>query len=304
MNSKFSKFLSLEIYVPSLNLRQLITSCYTIGLSMFGKYLRTLLYITCVISLFTGCEGIPDEIINTNVSDFRVVRISAPKDFQYIPGDSSFVTSIEFDQINSLKSIWQSIVSSDGSLTLRSMIPMADDGKLISSGDAKANDNIYSSIIRLSNSDPNGTYEISFYVLDNSGEDKKVGAHPFNYDNGQNNIPPVLSELIAPDTVIVTAPKSIIVLSVLANDENGLQDIENVYFKSYRPDGTTSGDKEFMFDDGNINGHGDETASDGRYSIIIEVLPKNTKGKYRFDFQAQDKGKKLSNIIKHNIFIL
>ena len=58
-----------------------------------------------------------------------------------------------------------------------------------------------------------------------------------------------------------------------------------------------------MYDDGNPV-HGDAIAGDGIYSQIISLPPTGvTKGTYRWEFQAQDREKKTSNIIIHNIVV-
>ncbi|MDR3668143.1 MAG: hypothetical protein P4L35_14975, partial [Ignavibacteriaceae bacterium] len=58
----------------------------------------------------------------------------------------------------------------------------------------------------------------------------------------------------------------------------------------------------YMYDDGRPE-HGDAVAGDGIYSLIISLPPGTTKGTYRWEFQAQDREKKTSNIIIHNIVV-
>ncbi len=100
--------------------------------------------------------------------------------------------------------------------------------------------------------------------------------------------PPVLSNLTAPDTVSRSAGKPI-VLSIQVTDPQGLSDIKSVHFNTTKPDGTPAdGNPFFMYDDGDKENHGDETAGDGIYSLIIIITPQNAKGEYRFDFMAED----------------
>jgi len=100
--------------------------------------------------------------------------------------------------------------------------------------------------------------------------------------------PPVLSNLAAPDTISRSAGKTI-VLSVHVTDPQGLSDIKSVYFNVTKPDGTPAdGNPFFMYDDGDETNHGDKTAGDGIYSLIIIITPQNAKGNYRFDFMAED----------------
>lgn len=86
-------------------------------------------------------------------------------------------------------------------------------------------------------------------------------------------------------------------------DPNGSSDILEVYFKVFRPDGTTNNNKFLLFDDGNVNENGDLTAGDGIYSRLIQVDQSNQKGTYRFEFQAEDRPGALSNIINHYVLI-
>jgi hypothetical protein len=79
--------------------------------------------------------------------------------------------------------------------------------------------------------------------------------------------------------------------------------MESVYFVVFRPDGTSNNIKVDLFDSGNITAHGDQTQGDGIYSLKIQVDQNNMKGTYRFEFQARDRGKKLSNIINHFVLI-
>ena len=79
-------------------------------------------------------------------------------------------------------------------------------------------------------------------------------------------------------------------------------DILEVYFIVYRPDGTTNGNKIQLFDDGDSE-NGDVTAGDGIYSRLIQVDQSNQKGTYRFDFQAEDRLGALSNIVNHIVLI-
>ena len=71
----------------------------------------------------------------------------------------------------------------------------------------------------------------------------------------------------------------------------------------YRPDGSTSGAKLLLFDDGNIEDHGDLFAGDGIYSRLIQINETNAKGTYRFEFQAEDRSGEFSNIINHFVLI-
>ena len=76
-----------------------------------------------------------------------------------------------------------------------------------------------------------------------------------------------------------------------------------VYFIVYKPDGSTNDSQLELFDDGNIDDHGDLIAGDGIYSRLIQINETNDKGTYRFEFQAKDRSGKSSNIIDHFVLI-
>jgi hypothetical protein len=114
--------------------------------------------------------------------------------------------------------------------------------------------------------------------------------------------PLISNTVIEPDTVTVTA-LTVIFTSVEVMDSNGAIDINEVYFKVYKPDGTTNDNKVLLFDDGNVSEHGDLIAGDGIYSRLIQVDQSNDKGTYRFEFQAKDRSGELSNIINHYVLI-
>ncbi len=123
------------------------------------------------------------------------------------------------------------------------------------------------------------------------------------YDPAQN-VPPVISNLQAPDTLTVSTDTIKITLSVQVSDADGLSNIQSVFFNAFLPSGAPSGGNPFgMFDDGNLLLNGDITAGDGIYSRIIILPPGTTSGSYKFDFQALDKAGEYSNTITHFIVV-
>jgi len=119
------------------------------------------------------------------------------------------------------------------------------------------------------------------------------------------NKPPVLSNLVAPDSVSVSTSPVLLKLSVEATDPDGPSDIQKVFFNTFKPDGSPSSGNPFqMFDDGNAGGtSGDAIKGDGVYSLIIQLQPNNTKGNYRFEFQAVDRSGATSNTIVRTVTV-
>ncbi len=235
------------------------------------------------------------------IPTYQVTSVSSFKDFTYLPGDSSITVFVKIQSFESVKQVYFNIYSSDSKKINSSVVNLFDDGKTAEHGDFTASDGTFTNKFPLSQSYPVGNYLIEFFVDDVEGETKKAAVQKFFYDNGQSNVAPVISDLVAPDSVTVVDPKSVIFISIKATDANGLNDIRSVNFTSRKPDSTIAGTIE-MFDDGGAKS-GDQTASDGIYSVLIEVTPQNQKGIYTFDFKAEDQRKAVSNIISHKINI-
>lgn len=114
------------------------------------------------------------------------------------------------------------------------------------------------------------------------------------------NTPPVLSDLQAPSTVDRNSTHPIL-LTVAAQDSQGLSDIHSVFFNTYRPNGfPSSGNPFYMYDNGSSE-YGDATAADGIYSRIIQITASSDTGNYRFEFFARDFSDSLSQPLIHMI---
>ena len=263
--------------------------------------MKKYLFLILIPIFLGGCEKTNNDIVDSNIS-YQVESVNTVSKFLYTTVDSLISVSLEVNSSSSIKNIYFNIYSSDNTQLNTSPVYMYDNGET-DYGDTTAGDNVYSARFPLSKSYPVGIYTIKFFVTDLTDNTRQVAVKNFEYDNNQVSYPPQISGLNAPDSVVVQDPKSVIFISINASDPNGLNDIREVYFISYRPDGTTSGEKNQMFDDGNTQNDGDVKAGDGIYSILIEVTPQNAKGTYRFDFRAVDRTSKLSNLISHNITV-
>jgi hypothetical protein len=259
-------------------------------------------FILSVLLTFICCEKDFDAVIDQSPASFQVTGLRSIDSVRFTPGDSLLLMTITFNDVRDLKSTYSDIYSSVGSKLNSSPINLFDNGRP-ENGDQTAGDKTYSSKFPLSQANPNGLYTIRYFAQDKNNISKQVAIQNFNYDNGQNNIAPIVSNLTAPDSTKLDTVKVLIFLSLNAEDQNGQNDIELVYFNSFiPPNGNPSSNNPFkMFDDGT---NGDQTPGDGIYSLIIELPPTGvTKGTYRWEFQARDRGKKLSNVIIHNILI-
>jgi len=149
-----------------------------------------------------------------------------------------------------------------------------------------------------------GIYQVRIFSIDKNNFTSNE--FYFNLNLYRGNRPPIISDLNAPDTVILQTQTVLIKITVKATDLDGDNDIKAVYFSSFKPDGSPSSGNPFqMYDDGNASGiSGDERAGDGIYSIIIQLPPNTQKGTYRFEFQAIDKAGAVSNTITHFLSVI
>lgn len=258
-----------------------------------------------ILLVFTACEDIPNDVIDSTDPDYRLLEINAPLEFFYSPSDSVFTTSAKFENTSTIARVWFNIVTDDGTASIKQNVPMLDDGSS-ESGDSSANDGTYTGNTILGESIASRNYVIEYYVENNAriGNDKTqlVASHTFLFTSSRENFPPIISNPVVPDTVIVQSPSSAVDLYLQVEDQNGLADIKNVYFYLYEPNSTDS-IKISMADDGNTEVSGDVTAGDGIYSKRYFFRPTDKGGVYKLVFEAEDNSGQKSNKETRNIFV-
>ncbi len=264
------------------------------------KKLFLLLLITA--ALFTGCEKDYNNIVDNEPVDIQVTSVKPVESFYYVPGDSLVAFTVQLKSADDVRAVYFNIYSPDDKQLNTDPVFMYDNG-LAASGDEAKGDKKYSNKFPMQRTYPVGNYTVRYFVTGINGQTNQAAVQMFSYNNGQDNVAPVISNLVAPDTATIGDQKTLIFLSVDVSDSNGLSDVKSVYFNSFLPpDGRASKSNPFkMYDNG---GNGDQVAHDGTYSLIIELPPSGvTKGVYRWEFQAEDRGKLVSNKIVHNIVI-
>ncbi len=264
-------------------------------------------YLIFLIPLFIwGCSKKFGDVIDPVTSNYQVINVTSFPDTTYKTGDSVFTFSISLNSSLGINSIFFNVIDPDGNTLNDSPVALFDDGKP-AHGDAAQNDNIFSNRFPFSQSYVNGKYSIKYYINDNNGT-SLAAVHNFIYNNNQTDFPPIVSNLIAPDTLTQQDTSYVyIVVTIAAFDSNGAKDIRMVYYNSFLPDGTPSKQNPIvMYDDGSSD-HGDAVAGDGIYSVIVQLPPKNVSavpsGTFRWEFQALDREGILSNKIIHNVVI-
>lgn len=250
-------------------------------------------YFLLIPLLFWGCEKTYENLIDTSTDNFQVNSLSGIKDINLLenPEDSILTFTMTFSSGSFVSDAYFDIYFSDNSKVNSSPVEMQE-----------IFDNTYSAQYFLGRANPIGNYTVRFSAIGIEGTEKQVALGSFQFNNGQENLPPEISNtVIDPDTAVVN-DTTIIFTSVEAMDPNGASDILEIYFIVYRPDGTTNNSKVLLFDDGKPE-NGDVVAGDGIYSRLIQVNQNNQKGTYRFEFRAKDRLGDLSNILNHFVLI-
>ncbi|MEW6702616.1 MAG: hypothetical protein AB1298_07840, partial [Bacteroidota bacterium] len=270
--------------------------------------LRSSFLFGLVLLSFSGCQEIPNNIIDSKTIDYKVVEITAPVNFNYSQTDSMVVTSVQIANVGTVEKVWCKVSAADGSLSISPQLNLYDDGDVVKNGDQKKGDGIFSGKFVMGKFTPNGKYQIEYFVEDNIRQSPenlaKVGSHIFTFSNNQTNLPPVISDLVIPGAV--NRGESFI-FTLKVDDPNGLSDIYQVYFKLFRPDGSQvlgapGQDYILMYDNG-VQNFGDQSAGDGIYSFKNSFSSTSQTGTWRFEFQAKDRGGNLSNVLIHNMIV-
>jgi hypothetical protein len=146
-----------------------------------------------------------------------------------------------------------------------------------------------------------GSYKVEFTARNVSGVNGNTLISDFDITSTFNNKPQV-NFVISPDSL--RRPSGVggdsvntAFLQAHPIDPDGNCNVKEVYFYSFRPDGsaTNNGNPIFMFDDGN-QGFCDSIANDKKFSLCVRIVnnpntpgyvPPQT-GNYRFKYFAKD----------------
>jgi hypothetical protein len=175
---------------------------------------------------------------------------------------------------------------------------LRDDGQ---SPDVAAGDGLLTARIQFAVTESDfGLYRVRFFATDELGLRATTLERPLELLRARPNSLPQMSALIAPDTVALpTSGSALVTMSVAVADSDGYGDIREVYFQNL--DASNPSQRFFLRDDGGtgVPSSGDETARDGRFSIIIQLPSTAAKRDYRFQFRATDFGGGTSAPLTH-----
>jgi hypothetical protein len=256
--------------------------------------MQKLLFLVIPLLLW-GCEKTFDNVVDVSTDNFQVTSVTHKESYDLKnPGDSILTARIKFTRLSQLQQVFFDVIASDNSKLNPVPIEMFD-----------ISDNLFSAQFELKREHPNGKYTLNFTAKGTTGETKLVATSSFDFNNGQDNVAPVVSNLVMADSV---QSGETILFTVEANDSNGLSDIEFVFYETFDPNGVqvvnSQGVFQFpMFDDGNTSENGDITAGDGVFTVVLTFPVSAELGTWRFEFRARDRSQELSNAIIHNIVV-
>ncbi len=167
-------------------------------------------------------------------------------------------------------------------------------------GDTLAGDGVFTFRGDLSESlTIGGLHTFRFEAVDHSGARSLAALAQVHVQ--RENGPPVLSDLVCPDTVATSAVNQFLI-TIRVTDPQGLRDIKRVWFDLFKPDGTpTASNPVPLFDDGS---NGDQAEGDGVFTLQVSISPNNDKGVYRFEFHAEDLSGLMAQPLIHRMRVM
>lgn len=156
-------------------------------------------------------------------------------------------------------------------------------------GDALPDDNIFSRNILLNRIDSiDGSVSVQYDILE-------LGTVIRSYYDTLNviaNLPPVITEITMPDTIVRPVPGrdgSItykdLMISLSVDDPNGIYDVTSAYFQVLNNSTEQWSSDYDMYDTGE---EGDATAGDGIFSRGLQISSSNSAATNHFRFRVKD----------------
>jgi hypothetical protein len=158
------------------------------------------------------------------------------------------------------------------------------------SGDLIAGDGVFSLVVSVKPLTSPADVVFEFSAKDNAGAQSNIVRRTLR------NRPPIINSLAVPDSIQLPSDGSKLVLFYMtASDSDGLGDIDSAYFRNESSSTPTS---ILMYDDGDLNTHGDDTAGDGVFSRILSIDAGTSTGNKEFHFHVVDKEGARAEVIR------
>jgi hypothetical protein len=268
--------------------------------------MKKLTLFICILFLFTSCEKESDSVVDVQTTSYQFSSPTVPAAINFSV-NPVITPTIKITNLPSGAQVYFDVVSLFNDESMKSKVVMLDDGQTQTSGDATANDNIFTGKYTFTSAAYSGDYEISFYITTTGpGGDQietRVAFGTVSYTGTQRSEPPTISDLSMTSSVDTNTD---FLITLKVTDVNS--DIEDVFFTLTDPSGVDNG-MYYLYDDGssaivdatNNKTSGDVSAADGTYSRKLTFKSAATKGNWTFVFRAMDKNGSLSNSITQKL---
>ncbi|MBN2007947.1 hypothetical protein JW960_01230 [candidate division KSB1 bacterium] len=194
--------------------------------------------------------------------------------------------------LSDIASVECDIVPANQSSTVMTL-NLVNDG---TNGDAIPSDNIFTSPINTSFANGNaGTYWLKIIATDDAGHESVVSQHSVVVLDGEENNPPVASQLSTPQTISIEKELDYL-FTAHVSDPQGASDIELVLLNFYSATSPIPAATDTLHDDGQ---NGDNVANDGVFTAAVphSKFSAFVPGQYTVKIQAQDKANARSNAL-------
>jgi hypothetical protein len=227
-----------------------------------------------------GSASLLQEIAVTRSKSAPVLSLPGARVLAQAGTDSTlYAVSVAAFDSNGLGDIAQVSVRAIGAKNAAAVM-MYDDG-LKSHGDATAGDGIFSISTWVSPVGDIHDVVFQFLATDRAGHASNTVRRPVA------NATPSFVAFNVPATITrPTSGNSTVTFSVTVADDDGLADIDSVYFRNMS---STAPTPFLLYDDGDMIAHGDPVAHDGSYASILQISSTNTPGVKLFQFTVTDR---------------
>jgi hypothetical protein len=170
-------------------------------------------------------------------------------------------------------------------------------------GDVLAGDGIFSNQYRadiISAVSEEVAYTLTIEATDEQNHQGQLFSHPLII--GANRSPAIF-RIEAPDSLSVEKPG--LLFSITVSDSDGISDVVQAYFESNNLNDDYAKFEQYLFNDGDLENHGDEIPGDSIFTTkITSDFSGGKSGDYDLNFYVQDSyGEKNKEVYSHRIYI-
>jgi len=255
------------------------------------KYFSLICILCALMLIMFSCEKKDDTVIDPSYNSPEVFGAQNSRDSVVVQAsviDTFLVTTVKVRCIDAILSVNCKVFSQNNTLSGDFMMNYAG-----TSSDSAGNYDIYSAVIRNLSCRETGNYIIQYLAQSVNLLYSNLISKSF-YVTNLNNQPPVIGNLIIPDSVVRPVTGQIdLTLYLTAADPQGICNLNSVYFDAYRPTGSYIG--QFLMNSPNY---------DSNFVYTAPVFPSTADssfGYYRYEFQVSDNNGLLSNKIIDSI---